>query len=186
MTESLGKSSPDHTPNLSLRVAPGEPTDCPFPSELLTHPFGLSGIPLTSDDTARCVAARQRRLTGIVERLTVDCAAAPTQLPAGSRLAYAVPARYHVDLWLGDRRVHIEAIRQQLAGPGGSNKEVRVYVNGALEGRSILLGRLGATVDTFPLVAAVGPGVVMTVTPARWTDLRELIVEIRHQRRDEP
>ena len=48
----------------------------------------------------------------------------------------------------------------------GSHREVRVYVDGVLERRSILLGRLGATVDSFPVIAAVGRSFVGG--PRKW------------------
>jgi hypothetical protein len=49
------------------------------------------------------------------------------------------------------------------------------------KGRSILLGRLGATVNTFPVVAAIGGHFVLTVQPLRWTSLDQLTVELREQ-----
>lgn len=75
--------------------------------------------------------------------------------------------------------MHIEAIAQRLAGPGGTNEEVRVYVDGSLEGRSHKLGRLGASVMWSPLAAAVRPGLNVIVTPVRFTRFDELIVELR-------
>ncbi len=140
-----------------------EPNDCPFPDERLTMRFGFSGIPLTEDETARCLKARRSLGGGIVARLQIACAATPKPLTEGLRPAYRIRARHHVELSYAGHRIHIEAIAQDLAGPGGSNDEIQVFVDGILEGRSIKLGRLGATVNTFPLVARVNAATAMTI-----------------------
>jgi hypothetical protein len=94
------------------------------------------------------------------------------------RPAYIVRARHHVEMTIAERCVHIEAIEQELGGPGGTNKEVRVYVDGVLEGRGILLGRLGGTVNTYPVVAAFGADMMIRVRPASGSSLQELRIEL--------
>jgi hypothetical protein len=180
VTDTGPPSEPEH--QLLLRPLPGEPSDCPFPATLLTQHVGFSGMALTPDESARCLAARRLPLTGVVERIAVRCSPVVTRLPEGSRPAYPVRARHHVELGVGGHCVHIEALAQELAGPGGTNMEVRVYVDGVLKGRSILLGRLGGTINTFPVLATISPGVMMTVTPLRWTDLQDLTVEVGQRR----
>lgn len=176
-----------HNPDDDLtqpRVTLCDLTRCPFPDELLTRRFGFGGIPLTADETARCLKARRSLSGTTLERRTVECSRAPLTLPAGMHPAYPVRARRHVELLVEGRRVHIETIAQELGGPGGTNNEVRVYVDGVLEGRSILLGRLGGTVNTFPVVASIGEGMAMTVTPSSWTSLEELVIELWQRWRD--
>ena len=155
-----------------------EPADCPFPDERLTMRFGFGGMPLTQDEAARSLLARRHRSIRLLDRLTVVCSPAPVVLPDGMSAAYAIRARCHTEQLFDDHRVHIEAIAQELGGPGGTNAEIRVYVDGMLEGRSIRLGRLGATVNTFPLVATIGPDAVLSVMPVRWTSLETLNVEL--------
>lgn len=153
-------------------------SDCPFPHELLTRPFGFTGIPLSDDETTRCRKAREETPKLSVERATVLCSPSTVVIPGGARAAY--PAQlWHAELLVDARRVHIESIVQQLAGPGGVNQEVRVYIDGVLSGRSILLGRLGATVGWVPVAATVRPGLGLIVTPVRFTRFDELIVELR-------
>ena len=168
-------------PNASVRIVVGDPTDCPFPPELLADRFGFHGMPLTAEEAVRCLKARKHLPVRVLATIAVKCSSAPIVLPAGLRPAYRIRARHHVDLLIDGRRVHIEGVAQELGGPGGRSDELRVYVDGLLEGQSILLGRLGATVNTFPLVAAVGPELVMIVQPALWTQLNELIVELRQR-----
>ncbi len=108
----------------------------------------------------------------------VLCSTSPMVIPGGVRAAY--PAQlWHAGMLVDGRRVHIESIVQQLAGPDGVNNEVRVYVDGVLNGRSILLGRLGASVMWSPVAASVRPGLSLIVTPVRFTRFDELIVELR-------
>ena len=155
-----------------------EPTDCPFPHQLLTRTFGFTGIPLSDDEATRCREAQEQTSELCVERATVLCSPSPLVIPGEARAAY--PAQlWHAELLIDGRRVHIESIVQQLAGPGGVNKEVRVYVDGVLSGRSIMLGRLGASVMWSPVVASVRPGLSLIVTPVRFTRFDELIVELR-------
>lgn len=155
-----------------------ETFSCPFPHELLARPFGFTGIPLSDDETTRCRKAREETPELCVERATVLCSPAPVDIPRGARAAY--PAQlWHAELLVDGRSVHIESIVQQLSGPGGVNKEVRVYVDGVLSGRSILLGRLGATVGWVPVAATVPPGLGLIVTSVRFTRFDELIVELR-------
>lgn len=130
------------------QVTLADPIDCPFSLELLTRRFGFGGMPLTPDEDARCVDARKHRPVQVLNRVVVPCPPASVTLPPEWRPAYAVRAHHHAELIVDRRRVHIEAISQELAGPGGTNTEVRVYVDGILHGRSMLLGRLGATVNT--------------------------------------
>ncbi len=99
-------------------------------------------------------------------------------IPGGARAAYLAQL-WHAEMLVDGRRVHIESIVQQLAGPDGVNNEVRVYVDGVLNGRSILLGRLGASVMWSPVAASVRPGLSLIVTPVRFTRFDELIVELR-------
>lgn len=142
--------------------------------------YFLSGapIPLSDDETTRCRKAREQTPGLCVERATVLCSPSPVVIPGGARAAY--PAQlWHADLLVGGQRVHVESIVQQLAEPGGVNKEVRLYVDGVLSGRSIMLGRLGARVMWSPVAATVRPGLVLTVTPVRFTRFDELIVELR-------
>ena len=162
-----------------------DPADCPFPDFLLARRFAFEGIPLTEAELARCLKARRQPAGKLLERLTVKCSPKSGALPAGMRPAYPSRAHHHFEMLFAGRRVHIEGIVQELSSPGGLNKELRVYVAGALEGRSILLGRLGGTVNTFPVVATIGPDAVMTVTPVRWTSLEELVVELWQHRRDQ-
>jgi hypothetical protein len=155
-----------------------EPLECPFPHQLLTRSFAFTGIPLSDDEAKRCHQAHEQTTGPCVERATVLCSSSPLVIPGGARAAY--PAQlWHAELLVDGRRVHIESIVQQLAGPGGVNKEIRVYVAGVLNGRSILLGRLGASVMWSPLVASVGPRLTLIVTPVRFTRFDELIVELR-------
>jgi hypothetical protein len=161
------------------QVTLADPIDCPFSLELLTRHFGFGGMPLTPDEDARCVDARKHRAGRVLNRTVVACPPARVTFPSEWRPAYAVRAHHHAELIVDRRRVHIEAVSQELAGPGGTNTEVRVYVDGILHGRSISLGRLGGTVTTFPVVAVVGPDLVMTVQPVVWTRLDELIVEVQ-------
>ena len=165
----------------TLRIQFGEPAGCPFPHELLTRRFGFDGIPLSPDEIARCVSARPHLSAPLVERVTVACAPVPVVVPGGDRPAYRIRGLGHVDLLVEGHRVHIEAIEQELGGPGGTNGEVRVYVDDVLEGRSIRLGRLGGSVNSFPAVAAVGPTFVLTVEPVLWTTFARLIVELRER-----
>ena len=165
--------APDDIPQLTFV----HPADCPFPPEFLTRRFGFQGIPLTEDDEARCVRARRLNPVWLIERLTLTCSPAPV-LPDGVQPAYPLRGHHHAELLWRDRRLHIETIQQTLSGPGGTNREVRVYVDGVLEGRSILLGRLGATVDSFPVIAAVGTEVVLTIAPVGRTSLETLNVEL--------
>ena len=155
-----------------------EPTDCPFPAELLTKRFGFGGIAMTDGEIARCLNARRHLGVGVVARVQLACAAVPKPLKDGLRPAYPIRARHHIELAYAGRRIHVEAIAQELAGPGGTNDEVRVYVDGVLEGRSIRLGRLGATVNTFPVVARIDAETAMTVTPVTWASFKELGVEL--------
>ena len=154
------------------------PTDCPFPEVLLTKGFSFGGIPLSEDEIARCLKARRHLGVGVVARLQIACAATPKPLNHGLRPAYAIRARHHIELLVAGRRIHIEAVAQELAGPGGTNEEVRVYVEDVLEGRSIRLGRLGATVNTFPVVARVDGETAMTVTPVTWAPFKEFVVDL--------
>ena len=98
-------------------------------------------------------------------------------LPPGLTPAYPF-ARHHLEMQVAGRCAHIEGIAQQLGGPGGTNKELRVYVDGVLEGRSILLGRLGGNVNTYPVVALIDADLMMRVTPVQWPSLRELRIEL--------
>lgn len=115
---------------------------------------------------------------GIVARLQIASAATPVPPPEDLPPAYPIRARHHIELSYAGRRVHIEAIAQGLGGPSGTSEEVRVHVDGVLEGRSIRLGRLGGTVNTFPVIARVDGETVMTVTPVRWTSFEELVVQL--------
>ena len=134
---------------------------------------------MTDDEAKRCLQAQNQTAVSGVERGTVLCSPASVSIPGGARPAYPVEL-WHAELRVEGHSVHIESIAQQLAGPGGTNDEVRVYVDGVLSGRSILLGRLGAGVNGFPLKAMVGPRLILIVTPVRFTRFDELIVEL-HQ-----
>jgi hypothetical protein len=174
--EREARNPPVVAPHASSRIRPGEPRECPFPHVLLTRRFGFGGIPLSPDETARCLDARRRLPGATLERVTVTSSPVTISLPEGIRPAYQVRALRHVDVLADERWVHIEALAQTLDSPGGAHTEVRVYVDGLLEGRSIQLGRLGATVNTFPVVAVVGPRLVLTVEPVHWTGLDQVIV----------
>lgn len=167
------------------RIRPSTPQPCPFSHELLTYRFGFTGIPLTAEETERCIAGRQHIPQLVLERVTVPCAPTLVTVPAGLALAYPV-ALMHVDLLIEERSVHIEVIGQTLGSPGGGNREVRIYVDQLLEGRSILLGRLGATVNNFPAVAAIGKDLVVTVEPVHWNRFDEIIVDLRQRTANSP
>jgi hypothetical protein len=159
-------------------MRPCEPSECPFPQQLLTRDYGFTGIPLTDQEVTRCHKAREQTTGAGIERATVLCSPAPVALPAGTRAAYRTEL-WHVELLVDGQRVHVESIVQQLAGPGGINKEIRIYVDGVLNGRSHMLGRLGASVMWSPVVASVGPDLVLIVTPVHFGRFDELIVELR-------
>jgi hypothetical protein len=171
----LGKPPLLH-PHGTSRIQFGAATHCPFDNALLTRRFGFSGIPLTEEETARCVAARQHGIQSIVERVTVPVLPAPVS--SGLPLAYPVLAHVHVEVLIDGHRVHLEAIDQKLGGPGGVNREIRVYADGVLGGRGHLLGRLGGNVRTLPAVADIGENLVISVEPVDWSPLDELIVEL--------
>ena len=160
-----------------------DPVACPFPIELLTKHVGLDGLTLTQVEIARCLAARRFPPRRTVGRRMLVCLPASTAPPEGMRVAHPVRARHHIEVIVAGRRVHIETVEQDLACPGGTNKEARVYVDGLLEGRSVLLGRLGATVNTFPAIARIAREVAITVVPVRWASLRELMIEIKEDER---
>lgn len=160
-------------------LSPSGHGECPFPSELLAERFGLEGMPLTPAEAGRCRIAGTLTSSRTMDELTVVCAGAASRNAGRVRPAYRILDRSHAELQVGAHRVHIEAVEQELDGPGGINREVRVYVDGVLEGRGVLLGRLGATVNTFPLAAAIGAEAIMVVTPCRWTSMRMLHVQLQ-------
>ncbi len=176
--EEEARKPPPLSEQAGSRMQLREPPYCPFPHELLTRSFGFTGIPMSDDEATRCRKAHGQTQGSSVERATVLCSPSPVVIPGGARAAY--PAQlWHAELIIDGRRVHIESIVQQLAGPGGTNEEVRVYVDGVLNGRSHKLGRLGASVMWSPVAASVRPGLTLIVTPVRFTRFDELIVELR-------
>jgi hypothetical protein len=166
------------------RFSPADPVACPFPHLLLTERFGFSGIPLTDEETSRCKPTRVHldALAGPqLEQLVVELSPVAVALPEGVRPAYMVSALRHVALQLGGFHIHIEAIEQRLSGPGGTNREVRVYVDGLLVGRSIALGRLCGNANSFPVAACIGREYVLTAAPRSWLTLDALTLTL-HER----
>lgn len=150
---------------------------CPFDQALLAARMSFNGMPLTDEETARCLAARKRVPHVVLETVTVPCA--PVPLSDDVRPAYRLKSHNHADLQIGGHRVHLEAVYQELGGPGGINREVRIYVDGVLQGRAHNLGRLGGSVNTFPVVARLDRELVVTVEPVRWDTFTDLVVQIR-------
>ena len=148
---------------------------CPFPHVLLGRRFGLTGIPLTTEEQERCRDARSHLPDDIVERASIVCV--PSSIPPDTPLAYRTTIQ-HAEVLARGYRVHVEWISQALDAPGGSNDELRVYVGRTLRGRSICLGRLGACVNSLPATANIDDDFALTVA---WVhrDGNELAIELR-------
>ena len=104
------------------------------------------------DDARGCVPRRHRG------RLKMRWSAA-TPLTHGER-----PDHMHADVTVDGLVVHIDCVHRNLGGPGRAVQEVRIFVDGVLEGRGGSAGcSLGFGGDDLPAVARVGSGQAVTV-----------------------
>jgi hypothetical protein len=165
----------------SSQIRLGMPWRCPFDHALLAGRTGVDGLPLTDDESSRCIAAARRRPSEVLDAVTVLCAG--VSLAGGVRPAYRILAHSHADLLIEGHRVHLEGVYQELGGAGGIGFEIRVYVDHLLQGRGRVLRRLGGTVMALPAVAHVAGDLFVSVDAVHPDSMSELIVEVRRRAR---
>ena len=74
------------------------------------------------------------------------------------------PCHIHADILVDGHSVHIDLCAATMFGPGRSWREVWIFVDGSLAGRAHRCGSsIGVGGDTFPAVALVGSGALLTV-----------------------
>ena len=158
----LGQGGSDHkrTPRnvaaAANSAAPSTKADCALRAAWwnwdIVGPTTIFTIP--DDDWQRCVEARQIVGATHIARLRLD---------------WSVDHRgntslVHADARIGDRTVHIDMVKGQRSGPGRAFTEVRIFVDGRLEGRASVAGcSLGGGGNSLPAVARIGDEHVVTV-----------------------
>lgn len=110
-------------------------------------------------DQARSDAARQAQPIAHNGRLKLAWCAA-----ADSDIGLHTPDHIHAETTVDEHHVHIDRIERHRYSPGRSLTEVRIFVDGLLQGRGGFVGcSLGAGGSDLPAIARVGPSRAITV-----------------------
>lgn len=111
---------------------------------------------ITDEERGRCEAARRPR------NLQHRRAVTPRWEFAAGCGPDTTNQLLHAETHIEGRRVHVDYVERHLGGPGRTVSEIRIFVDGLLEGRGGMVGcSLGSGGGDLPAVARITPSLVL-------------------------